>query len=411
MMPSQVCRFCRHPLHETFIDLGTSPLSNSYLSQEDLQEKEIFHLLHAKICRECFLVQLPELESPEKIFSNYAYFSSYSDSWLKHSEDYTKNMIQRFSINNHWSVIEIASNDGYLLQYFKERHIPILGIEPANNVADVARAKEIPTESVFFSKEVAEKMRANGQRADLLIANNVLAHVPNLNDFIAGLKILLAPSGILTIEFPHLLRLIEENQFDTIYHEHFSYFSFLTAQKIFEKHNLTLFDVEEIAVHGGSLRIYVKHTENTDQAITPQIAQLISQEKEFGLDKLQTYQQFSKNVSQLKNELLEFITQAKKSGKTIAGYGAPAKGNTLLNYCGISSDYISFTVDRSPHKQGHYLPGTHIPIFHPDKIKEIKPDYLLILPWNIKDEIIEQMAYIKNWHGKFVLPIPTLQVI
>jgi len=408
---SHVCRFCEAQLEETFIDLGISPLSNSYLMQEDLSKKEIFYPLHTRICQNCFLVQLPEFETPENIFTDYAYFSSFSESWLQHCSKYTEEMLQRFAINPNWNVIEIASNDGYLLQYFKEKNIPVLGIEPAENIAKVAREKGIPTESVFFGKATAKRLRAEGQQAHLLIANNVLAHVPNLNDFVAGLKILLAEQGVLTIEFPHLLKLIQENQFDTIYHEHFSYFSLLTAQKVFAKHQLTIFDVEEVPVHGGSLRIFVKQNNNKNHTETSRVEKLLAEEKKFGLDKIETYQKFAANIEKLKYELLEFMIQAKKSGKKIAGYGAPAKGNTLLNYCGINTDFVSFTVDKSPHKQNRYLPGTRIPIFHPDKIKIEKPDYLFVLPWNLKNEILEQMAFIKEWKGKFILSIPQLQII
>ncbi len=408
---SQTCRFCDHNLHDTFIDLGMSPLSNSYLTQDDLNKKEAFYPLHVQICQECFLVQLPQFETPENIFCDYAYFSSYAMSWLKHSEDYTQMMIERFSIDTHWNVVEIASNDGYLLQYFKAQNIPVLGVEPALNVAEVALTKGIPTLSEFFGKALAETLQQQGKSADLLVANNVLAHVPDLNDFVAGLKILLAPQGVLTIEFPHLLRLIEGNQFDTIYHEHFSYFSLLTVQQVFAKHNLSIFDVEEISTHGGSLRIFVKHQEDTARPITERVAELAASEKRFGLDNIRTYKDFATNIATLKQALVEFVVEAKKAGKSIAGYGAPAKGNTLLNYCGIDSDSLSFTVDKNPYKQGRYLPGIRIPVLHPDKIMEAKPDYLFVLPWNIKDEIITQMAFIKDWGGKFVIPIPELLVV
>lgn len=407
----QSCRFCHHGLDKTFIDLGISPLSNAYLTQDDLGKKEVFFPLHVQICEQCFLVQLPQFESPENIFTDYAYFSSYSDSWLKHSSSYTDMMIQRFSINNQWKVVEIASNDGYLLQYFKAKNIPVMGIEPAANVAEVAESKGIPTLSQFFSKKTAENLRQQGKSADLLIANNVLAHVPDLNDFVSGLKVLLSAQGVLTLEFPHLLRLIKENQFDTIYHEHFSYFSLLTVEQVFSRHGLCLFDVEEVAVHGGSLRIFVKHAEDNTKLLSHRVHDLLAEEKEFGLDNIKTYQHFSPAIAALRLELLDFIIQIKKSGKTIAGYGAPAKGNTLLNYCGISSDFLPFTVDKNPYKQGRYLPGTRIPVVHPDKIKEEKPDYLLLLPWNLKNEIMTQMNPIKEWGGKFVIPVPHLQII
>lgn len=410
MAPVHSCRFCNDQLTETFIDLGKSPLSNSYLTQDDLSKKEVFYPLHVQICKHCFLVQLPKFESPENIFSDYAYFSSYSDSMLQHCAAYTDMMIERFSIDKTWHVVEIASNDGYLLQYFKAKHIPVLGIEPAENVAKAAKEKGIPTESFFFGKATAEKMVQEGKQANVIIANNVLAHVPDLNDFVAGMKILLAPQGVLTIEFPHLLRLIERNQFDTIYHEHFSYFSFYTVQKVFAKHKLCIFDVEEIPVHGGSLRIFVKHADDPTKAITNNVSALLAAESSFGLHQIKTYQSFSLNIANLKRDLLEFMQSIKKMGKKIVGYGAPAKGTTLLNYCGIGQDLLPFTVDRSLYKQGRYLPGIHIPILPPDKIREEKPDYLLLLAWNLKDEIMSQMAYVREWQGQFVVPIPNLQV-
>ncbi|MBA3662139.1 MAG: class I SAM-dependent methyltransferase [Gammaproteobacteria bacterium] len=410
--PLHACRFCETPLNATLIDLGMSPLSNSFLKKDELQKKEKFYPLHARICNECFLVQLPELQSPENIFKDYAYFSSYSESWLQHCASYTNMIVERFKIDAKWQVVELASNDGYLLQYFAAKKIPVLGIEPADNVAQVARDKGIPTESVFFSKTIAEQMRSSwGKQANLIIANNVLAHVPNLNDFVAGIKVLLAPKGIVTLEFPHLLRLLQENQFDTIYHEHFSYFSLLTAEKVFSQNQLCIFDVEELTVHGGSLRLYVKHCEDEEQTVQPRVAALLALEKKVGLDNIKSYDVFSANVTRLKTQLLTFMNQVKAAGKTIAGYGAPAKGNTLLNYCEISAQLLSFTVDKNPHKQGMYLPGTHIPILHPDEIKKAKPDYLLILPWNLKQEIIKQTDYIREWNGKFVIPIPELQVL
>ncbi len=408
---SQVCRFCYSPLRTPFVDLGTSPLSNAYLTQEALQREEIFYPLKAQICDKCFLVQLPQFEAPENIFSDYAYFSSYSDSWLQHASTYVDMMVERFAIDDSWKVIEIASNDGYLLQYFKAKNIPVLGVEPARNVALVAQNKGIPVVCMFFGQATAENLVKEGRRANLLIANNVLAHVPNLNDFIEGLKTLLAKEGVLTIEFPHLMRLIEGNQFDTIYHEHFSYFSLLTAQQIFEKHGLCIFDVEELPVHGGSLRLFIKHINDKTKKVEGRVAGLIKQEKQFGLDHLFSYKKFSENVVKLKCELLEFILQEKKRGKKIVGYGAPAKGNTLLNYCGITADFLPFTVDKNPYKQNHFLPGTRIPIFSPEKIKEEQPDYVFVLPWNLKNEIVQQLSYIKTWGGKFVIPIPHLEVI
>lgn len=410
-MSDKSCRFCKTPLHHTFCDLGMSPLSNSYLKKEDLSKKEPFYPLHAYVCDKCFLVQLEEFETPDQIFSDYAYFSSYSESWLKHAEKYVSSMIQRFKFNSTSQVIEIASNDGYLLKFFKAKGVPVLGIEPASNVADVAIAHGIPTRKNFFGVGTAKELLKEDVQADLLLGNNVLAHVPDVNDFVEGMKLLLRPHGVITMEFPHLLKLITEHQFDTIYHEHFSYFSFLTVEKVFAKHGLTLFDVEELSTHGGSLRIFAKHLNDTSNPMTSKVAELKQREISFGLDKLQTYQSFQKNVLQTKESLIKFLKEAKKEGKSVIGYGAPAKGNTLLNFCGIGKESIDYTVDRSPHKQGHFLPGTHIPIRHPDDVSKTKPDYLLILPWNIKDEIIHQMSFISSWGGQFVIPIPHTEVV
>jgi 2-polyprenyl-3-methyl-5-hydroxy-6-metoxy-1,4-benzoquinol methylase len=397
------CRFCEHPLQYTFVNLGGSPLDKS----------EKFYPLHTYVCDRCFLVQLPEVESREHIFGDgdYAYFSSYSESWLKHCQQYTNLMVERFGFDRSSQVIEIASNDGYLLQYFQQQNIPVLGIEPASNVAAVAEAKGIPTLTKFFSVPTATELVALDKQADLLLGNNVLAHVPDLNDFVAGMKLLLKPAGIITIEFPHLLQLISQNQFDTIYHEHFSYFSFLTVEKVFAAHGLTLFDVEELPTHGGSLRIYGKHAENNQQPVTERVTELKAKEIAANLDKIDTYLDFTERVESIKRQLLAFLIQAKTEGKSVVGYGAPAKGNTLLNYCGVRTDFINYTVDRSPHKQGLFLPGTHIPICSPDRIAETKPDYLLILPWNLRSEIIEQMAHLRDWGGKFVVPIPQLEVL
>jgi len=404
------CRFCSHPLEHTFVNLGMSPLANAFVAQEHLNCAEKFYPLHTYVCGNCFLVQLEEFESPDSIFSDYAYFSSYSDSWLRHAKNYTDLMVERFGFDANSQVIELASNDGYLLQYFQQKGIPVLGIEPAANVAKVAEEKGIPTLVKFFGVETAKELVARGKQADLLLGNNVLAHVPDLNDFVAGMKILLKPNGILTMEFPHVLQLIKDNLFDTIYHEHFSYFSFLTVENIFATHGLTLFDVEELSTHGGSLRIYGRHSEG-DGKISDRVSLLKSKELEVGLDKLETYLSFREKVKATKRQLLSFLIDIKNQGKSLVGYGAPAKGNTLLNYCGIRTDLLDYTVDRSPHKQGLFLPGTHIPICHPDKIMETKPDYLLILPWNLKDEIIEQMSHIREWGGKFVVPIPQVKVI
>lgn len=404
------CRFCDHPLENTFVNLGMSPLSNAYIKPQQINSAEKFYPLHAYVCNNCLLVQLEEFETPEEIFSDYAYFSSYSETWLDHAKKYTELVTARFNLNHNSQIVEIASNDGYLLQYFQQKGMSVLGIEPAANVAKVAETKGIPSLVKFFGVSTAEELVKAGKQADLLLGNNVLAHVPNLNDFVAGMKIVLKPAGIITMEFPHLLQLIKQNQFDTIYHEHFSYFSFLTVETIFAHHGIQLFDVQELPTHGGSLRIYGQHA-GGKQPISDRLCRLKEQEILAGLDQLATYQGFSEQVKATKRNLLEFLINAKKQGKIIVGYGAPAKGNTLLNYCGVRTDFIDYTVDRSPHKQGSFLPGTHIPIYHPDQVKETQPDYLLILPWNIKREIIEQMAYIREWGGKFVVPIPKVEVI
>ena len=405
------CRFCHQSLQYPFLSLGSFPLSNSYLTKEELHQKEIFYPLEVYVCDSCFLVQLQEYESPENIFGDYAYFSSYSETWLKHAKEYAEEMIRLFQIGRNSLVVEIASNDGYLLQYFTERGIPVLGIEPARNVAEVAKQKGVPTEVVFFGTQTAKRLASEGKSADLLLGNNVLAHVPDLNDFVKGLRILLKPQGIITMEFPHLMRLMEETQFDTIYHEHFSYFSFLTVEKIFHAHGLTLFDVEELFTHGGSLRIYARHTEDKTRPVADRVGQLKQKEIEAGYSDIHHYLGFQEKVKAIKKDILKFLIQAKEEGKRVVGYGAPAKGNTLLNYCGIRTDFIDYTVDRNPYKQGHFLPGSHIPIEEPNKVKETKPDYLFILPWNLKDEIMEQMAFIRQWGGKFVIPIPKIEVI
>ena len=405
------CRFCETPLRYTFADLGMSPLSNSYLKPEDLQKMEPFYPLHVYICENCYLVQLPEFQSPEKIFRDYAYFSSYSETWLNHAKVYAQLMIDRFGFTTKSHVIEIASNDGYLLRYFKEKNIPVLGVEPAHNVAQVATAAGIPTMVKFFSVETAKELVNEGKQADLLVGNNVLAHVPDLNDFVEGMKIVLKPRGVITMEFPHLMRLMEENQFDTIYHEHFSYFSLITVEKVFNAHGLTLFDVEELSTHGGSLRIYACHTEDTSKPIDKRISELRDREKNAGFRNMDHYLSFADRVRETKRNILDFLIRVKREKKSIVGYGAPAKGNTLLNYCGVSTDFIDYTVDRNPHKQGHYLPGSHIPIYSPDKIKETKPDYLLILPWNLKEEIMGQMSHVRDWGCKFLLLIPDVEVI
>jgi hypothetical protein len=404
------CRFCGENLGHTFVDLGMSPLCESYLHFNQLNQMEPFYPLHVYVCGNCFLVQLEAYVTPEHIFTDYAYFSSFSDSWLQHAKRYTDKMIERFGLDQISQVVEVASNDGYLLQYFVENNIPSLGIEPAGNVAEVAVAKGVPTLVEFFGRESAARIVKNGQQADLLLGNNVLAQVPDINDFVAGMKIMLKPDGVITMEFPHLMCLIAENQFDTIYHEHFSYFSFISVEKIFSAHGLILFDVEEIPTHGGSLRIYARHAEDDSKPIRKAITELREREINAGITSLEYYRDFAEQVKETKRKLLEFLIHAKREGKTIAGYGAPGKGNTLLNYCGVRNDFIDYTVDRNPYKQGKYLPGTHIPIYHPDKINETRPDFILILPWNFKDEIMEQLGYVKDWGAKFVLPIPEVKV-
>ena len=404
------CRSCGSTLKYTFVDLGVSPLANSYLTPQDLQSVEPFYPLHVFICEACYLVQLPQLQSPKYIFGDYAYFSSYSESWLNHAKEYATLMIERFGFDANSLVVEIASNDGYLLQYFQKKGIPVLGVEPARNVAKVAQEAGIPTITKFFGVQTASELSTEGKLADLMLGNNVLAHVPDLNDFVKGFKVLLKPQGVITIEFPHLMQLIEENQFDTIYHEHFSYFSLINVKKVFAKHGLTIFDVEELPTHGGSLRIYACHTEDTSKPVSERISDLLNREIDAGFTNLGFYQSFAERVKETKRNILDFMIKAKRQGKSIVGYGAPAKGNTLLNYCGIRTDFIDYTVDRSPHKQDRYLPGTHIAIKHPDEIGKTKPDYLLILPWNLKEEIMEQMSHIRNWGGQFVTLIPEVKI-
>jgi len=372
---------------------------------------EPFYPLHAWVCGECLLVQLEEFESPAAIFSDYAYFSSCSSSWLDHCRNYAENMIPRLGLSPQSLVTEIASNDGYLLQYFHQAGVPVLGVEPAANVAQCAIKAGIPTEVSFFGAECALKLANQGRKADLLIGNNVLAHVPDINSFVSGLSILLKERGTITMEFPHVLRLMEKNQFDTIYHEHFSYLSFLTVNRIFKAHGLTIFDVDELSTHGGSLRIYARHAEDGSRPVSPGAARLAQVERENGLDLVETYTGFGEKVARVKRELLKFLIAAKEEGKTVAGYGAPAKGNTLLNYCGVKPDLLPFTADISPHKQGKFLPGTRIPIFAPEKIFEAKPDYVLILAWNLADEITAQLARVKDWGGRFFVPIPGISEV
>ena len=408
--PAPSCRFCDKTLVHTFCNLGMSPPSNAYLTEESLRYAETFFPLHALVCDGCKLVQLEQFQAPSEIFSDYAYFSSYSESWLRHAKAYVESMTSLLDLNEKKQVVEIASNDGYLLQYFQQKGIAVLGIEPAGNVAEVAVAKGIDTVVAFFGVKTAEKLVADGTKADLLLGNNVLAHVPNINDFVKGMAVLLAKDGTLTMEFPHLLKLMLFNQFDTIYHEHFSYLSLHTVQIIFAAHGLTVFDVDEIPTHGGSLRIYGKHAESSP-AQSANATKVLNDEKEAGLCETETYTQFQRTVQETKRALLSFLIDAKNNGLSIVGYGAAAKGNTLLNYCGVREDFIDYVVDKSPHKQGHFLPGTHIPICSPERVLETKPDYVMILPWNIQEEVIEQMGSIRAWGGRFVVPIPKVKVL
>jgi 2-polyprenyl-3-methyl-5-hydroxy-6-metoxy-1,4-benzoquinol methylase len=409
-MSNKNCRFCNAGLKRSFVDLGRSPLANSLLSAEDIERGEASYPLHAYVCDNCLLVQLQAFERAENIFSDYLYFSSFSQLWLQHCQKYAEQMSKRFALDGRSLVVEIASNDGYLLQYFKERGIGVLGVEPAANVAKVAREKGIATEVAFFGAETARRLAEAGKSADLMAANNVLAHVPDLHDFVTGFKLLLKPAGTATFEFPHLLNLIDERQFDTIYHEHFSYFSFLVVDKIFAQHGLRIYDVETLPTHGGSLRLFVCHAD-APFARTVRVDDLIARERGVGLDRIDTYAGFANTVIDIKCELLDFLIEARGSGKSVVGYGAPAKGNTLLNYCGVGPELLSYTVDISPHKQGRYLPGVQIPIYAPEHILQTKPHYVLILPWNIKEEIIGKMAAIRQWGGRFVTAIPKLTVL
>jgi SAM-dependent methyltransferase len=440
------CRFCDAPLSRVFVDLGVSPLANSYLEPEDLDRPETFYPLKAYLCEGCLLVQLPEAARPEEIFTDYAYFSSYSASWVEHARRYAEMAIARFGLAAESLVVEVASNDGYLLRHFRERGVPVLGIEPAANVARAAEAAGIPTRNEFLTLETARALAAEGVRADLLVGNNVLAHVPALNDFVAALAALLAPEGVATLELPHLLRLMAEHQFDTIYHEHFSYFSLHTVRRVLGAHGLAVFDVEELPTHGGSLRVFARHAgaadppprsfafaqddsagqmedlpDQDDRAErmvdlpdrddkAGRVEGLLARERAAGLLDPATYDAFEEWVRATKRGLLRFLLEARERGERVAGYGAPAKGNTLLNYCGVGPDLVAFTVDRSPHKQGRYLPGTRIPIAAPDRLREERPDYVLILPWNLTDEIVEQMADVRAWGGRFVVAIPEVRI-
>ena len=404
------CRFCNTPLEHVLIDLGMSPLCESYVAADQLNRMEPFYPLKVYVCGHCFLVQLDEYVAAEDIFTEYAYFSSYADSWVEHARRYTEMVTARFDLDAQSFVVELASNDGYLLQHFVAKGVPSLGIEPAANVAAAAEKKGVKTLVRFFGRTVAMELAEQGRRADLIVGNNVLAQVPDLNDFVAGIKILLKPGGVVTLEFPHLVRLMAENQFDTIYHEHFSYFSWLTVREIFAAHGMRLFDVDEIPTHGGSLRIYSCHADDRSKPETSAAKALAASEEKGGIRDLKTYRAFTAQVEETKRKLLAFLIEAKRAGKKIVGYGAPGKGNTLLNYCGVRTDFIDFTVDRNPYKQGKFLPGTHIPILHPDRLREAHPDYVLILPWNFKDEIMKQNAFIREWGGQFVVPIPEVKI-
>jgi len=410
-MPRGRCRFCGAPLRHTFVDLGAQPLANRYLEPGQLAEMEPFYPLHLYVCEACLLVQIEEIVSPAEIFTEYPYFSSYSESWLVHARAFAEMAADRFHLDSGSLVVEVASNDGYLLQYFRDRSIPVLGIDPAANVAQAAVARGIPTVVRFFGTQAARDLVAEGKRADLLIGNNVLAHVPDLNDFVGGLKAVLGPHGVITMEFPHLMRLIAEAQFDTIYHEHFSYFSFRTVTEVFRAHGLRIFDVEELPTHGGSLRIYAQHEDSGVQPLSYRVLELMQREQATGLGTLRVYLAFGERVREVKRHLLTFLIGVKEAGKSIVGYGAAAKGNTLLNYCGIGSDFLEYVADRSPHKQGRYLPGTRIPIVAPERIRETKPDVVLILAWNLKDEVMEQLAYVRGWGGRFAVPMPEPEVV
>jgi 2-polyprenyl-3-methyl-5-hydroxy-6-metoxy-1,4-benzoquinol methylase len=406
------CRFCNNVLTNEFVDLGFSPPSNSYLKPSDLNKPETFFPLRIMVCEKCFLVQVDEFAKHEDIFnSDYAYFSSFSTSWLAHAKAYTKMMIETFGFNSQSQVIEIASNDGYLLQYFKEQNIPVLGIEPTANTAAAAKEKGIDSVVDFFGVRLAHSLAEKNIKADLLLGNNVLAHVPDINDFVEGLKILLKENGIITFEFPHLLQLIDKNQFDTIYHEHFSYLSFITVKQIFGKHELEIFDVEEVTTHGGSLRIFAKHIKDNSKTITGNVANMLDKEINFGLNELAIYKTFQQKAEKVKNDFTRFLIKAKYDGKKVAAYGAAAKGNTLLNFAGTKKDLLNFVADASPHKQNKFLPGVHIPVCSEEKIKTAKPDYVVILPWNLRDEISTQLSYIRDWGGKFVLAVPDLKIL
>ncbi|UNK40458.1 class I SAM-dependent methyltransferase (plasmid) [Shinella sp. H4-D48] len=404
------CRLCGRTLKHTVVDLGMSPPCESFRQESELGLMEAYYPLHVRVCEECMLVQLEEYVSPESIFEEYAYFSSYSTSWVAHAQRYCEKMIERFGLDARSFVVELASNDGYLLQHFVARGIPVLGIEPAINVAEVAISRNIPTKIAFFGKRLAGDMAAVGQKADLIVANNVLAQVPDINDFLSGMKRILKPQGVVTLEFPHVATLIAQNQFDTIYHEHFSYFSLFTVQVAARIHSMEIFDVEELPTHGGSLRVYLGHAGRSG-VISANVAALLQREQQAGLHGVEAYTSFAERARQAKRNLLYFLISVKERGASICGYGAPGKGNTLLNYCGIGTDFLDFTVDRNPYKHGRFTPGMHIPILPVEAIDRHRPDYILILPWNLKAEIVDQMRHVGQWGAKFVVPIPEVAVI
>ena len=405
------CRLCDADLHDVFVDLGMSPLSNAYLTSDQLQQMEPFFPLRVFLCAKCLLVQLPAVQTPEAIFGDYAYFSSYSESWLQHAQRYVEEVSKRFAIDRKQRVVELASNDGYLLQYFVQRGVPVLGVEPAGNVARAAEQRGVATLVRFFGRSAAADIARDFGRADLIVANNVLAHVPDLHDFVAGMGLLLADAGVATVEVPHLLHLMRRVEFDTIYHEHFSYFSLAVAQRVFAAHDLAVFDVERLPTHGGSLRLYVQHKRSGKQPAGARVAEVVAEERAAGLDMPAGYAGFEGEVRRIKRDLLSLLIEARRAGRSIAAYGAAAKGNTLLNYCGVRGDLVDFVADRNPYKQGRFLPGTHIPIVAPDAIDERRPDYLLILPWNIRDEIISQTHRVRSWGGRWIVPIPKPEVI
>jgi SAM-dependent methyltransferase len=409
LMTAVSCRLCGEPLTETFVDLGMSPLCESYVPADKVDGQESFYPLHVRICSNCLLVQLPAYVAGEDIFSDYLYFSSYSTSWVEHAKRYADEMTERLGLGPESLVAEVASNDGYLLQHFVAAGIPVVGVEPAGNIAEVAREKGIRTEVEFLGAETGAKVAAQYGQADLVAGNNVYAHVPDIVDFSAGLAALVKPTGLVTLEFPHLLRLMERNQYDTIYHEHYQYLSLLTASRALATAGLTVVDVDELSTHGGSLRVHARPAEAAGEP-SANVKAVLAAEEAAGLHTLEGHAGFAEAVFGIKRDLVTFLMQARADGKTVVGYGAPGKGNTLLNHCGIRSDLLAYTVDRSPHKQGWFLPGTHIPIHHPDRIAEDKPDYVLVLPWNLRTEISEQLAYVREWGGKLVFPIPTLEV-